>query len=434
MAPRGTLASAIVALGVLAVGSAPVAAQTIAITGGKVYPVSGAPIENGTVLIRDGKIVAVGASVAVPADAQRVDATGKVVTPGFINGLTQVGVVEVSAVSDTRDAFARGTNSVAAAFRVVDGLNPRSVMIPPAREGGITTVAVVPAGGLVAGQAALVDLVDGPAERMIVRSPLAMVAQVGDAGQAGTGARGELVGKLRVLLEDARAFRQNRRAYDAGATRQLSASRADLEALVQVLDGSIPMLFFADRASDIRTVLALGTEFGFRPMIAGGAEAWMVADELARARVPVLTGAMNNIPSSFAALGTRQENAALLRAAGVPVVLVGNGAGDPVTFNVSNLRYEAGNAVAYGMSWDDALRAVTATPAEVFGVAERVGTLAAGKDANVVIWSGDPFEFTSRAEHVFVRGVEASGPTRQEELMRRYRTLPPAYGGAPRGP
>ena len=136
---------------------------------------------------------------------------------------------------------------------------------------------------------------------------------------------------------------------------------------------------------------------------------------------------MNNIPGDFASLGQAQETAGLLRAAGVTVVLIGNGPGDPASFNVRNIRQEAGNAVAYGMSWDDALRAITLTPAEVMGVASQVGALAAGLDANVVVWSGDPFEFASVAEHVYVRGREFTGKSRQQLLVERYLTLPPSY-------
>jgi len=162
-------------------------------------------------------------------------------------------------------------------------------------------------------------------------------------------------------------------------------------------------------------------------MIGGGAEAWMMADKLAAAHIPVLTGAMNNIPGSFAELGQRQENAGILSAAGVQVALVGNaGGGDEEAFNVRNIKYEAGNAVAYGMTWDNALKAVTLWPAEIFGVADRVGTLQPGREANVVVWSGDPFEFSTRAEHVLVRGVERTNEkTRQDLLTERYLTLPP---------
>ena len=403
----------------------PLDAQTIAITGGKVYPVSGPPIERGTVVITNGKIAAVGSNVAIPAGAQRIDATGKVVTPGFINSSTQLGVQEVSQVGDTRDMSARGKDNIAAAFTVWEGLNPNSVMMAPARKEGITSFVVLPTGGLVSGQAALVDVVPGATTDMIIRAPVAMVTEVGDARSGGLGSRGELIVKIRELLEDTKFFQTHRTAFERAGTRDFATSRLDLEAMIPVVEGKLPLLINVDRESDIDAALRLAREFNLKIMVAGGAEAWMMANKLAAARVPVLTGAMNNIPGGFAALGQRQENAALLRKAGVSVALIGNaGGGDEEAFNVRNLKQEAGNAVAYGMTWDDALRAVTLAPAEIFGVSDRVGSLQPGREGNVVVWSGDPFEFTTRVEHVFVRGREYNDKTRQDLLMERYKTLP----------
>jgi imidazolonepropionase-like amidohydrolase len=401
------------------------AAQTIAITGGKVYPVSGPPIENGTVIISNGKIVSVGANVAVPAGAQRIDATGKIVTPGFVNSSTQLGVQEIAAVNDTRDMSADGKDHIAASFTVWEGLNPNSVMLAPARKEGITSFVVIPTGGLIAGQAALVDVVPGTTTDMIIRAPVAMVAEIGDPQSAGLSSRGELIVKLREVLEDARYFQTHRDAFDRAQTRPFAASRLDLQAMIPVIEGRLPLLVTVDKASDIDAAMRVAREFNVKLIIGGGAEAWMMADKLAAAKIPVLTGAMNNIPAGFATLGQRQENAGLLRKAGVPVALIGNaGGGDEEAFNVRNLKQEAGNAVAYGMTWDDALRAVTLAPAEFFGVADRVGSLQTGREGNVVVWSGDPFEFTTRAEHVFVRGREYRDKTRQDLLVDRYRNLP----------
>ena len=423
MIARAALAAAALAV------AGPLAAQTVAITGGTVYPVSGPKIERGTVLMRDGKIVAVGANVAVPAGAERIDATGKWVTPGLVNAATQLGVVEVGAVAETRDAAARGREGVAASFKVSDGLNPASVLIVPARNEGVTSAMVVPSGGLIAGQAAFIDLVDGPASSMIRRDPAAMVAQVGNAQQANLGARGEVIARMRELFTDVRAYRRNRTTFERGESRELAASRADLEALIPVLEGRVPLVVAADRAADIDAALGLAKEFGLKLVIGGGSEAWQVAPRLAAARVPVLAGAMNNIPGSFASLGNRQEGPALLRRAGVSVAVIGNaGGGDEEAFNVRNVKYEAGNAVAFGMSWDDALRAVTLTPAEIFGVADRVGSLAPGKDANVVVWGGDPFEMLTTVDAVFLRGRRVQSRSRQDMLMERYKTLPPRYG------
>jgi imidazolonepropionase-like amidohydrolase len=420
------------AFGLTAALASPVAAQSIAITGGKVYPVSGPPIENGTVIITNGKIAAVGANIPIPAGAQRIDATGKIVTPGFVNSSTQLGVQEVSQVGDTRDMTARGKDNVAAAFTVWEGLNPNSVMLAPARKEGVTSFVVMPTGGLVSGQAALVDLVPGTTTDMIIRAPVAMVAEVGDPQSAGVNSRGELIVKLRELLDDTRFFQTHRDAFDRAQTRPFAASRLDLQAMIPVIEGRLPLLITVDRVSDIDAAMRLGRDFNVKLMIGGGAEAWMMADKLAAARVPVLTGAMNNIPAGFAALGQRQENAGLLRKAGVQVALIGNaGGGDEEAFNVRNLKQEAGNAVAYGMTWDDALRAVTLAPAEMFGVADRVGSLQPGREGNVVVWSGDPFEFTTRVEHVFVRGREYTDNTRQDMLMQRYKSLPNTHNNPP---
>ena len=417
------------AVGLLTVAAATASAQTIAITNAKVYPVSSAPIQNGTVLIRDGKIVAVGANVTVPANAHRIDASGKWVTPGLINASTQLGLVEVGQVADTRNATARGRNNIAAAFTVWEGLNTQSVLIAPARREGVTNVVIMPGGqNLVSGQAAIITLVDGMPSDMVLRTPIAMVAQVQAPEGAGTTARGELMMRLRELLEDTKAYMRNRAAYERAETRDYAASRLDLQAMIPVVEGRLPLLIAADKATDIDAALRLAKENDLKIMIGGGAEAWMVAEKLAAAHVPVLTGAMNNIPGSFTQLGTNQENAGLLRRAGVTVIVIGNGPGDEESFNVRNIKQEAGNAVAYGMSWDDALRAVTLTPAEVFGVADKIGSLQAGRDANVVIWSGDPFEFTSVPEHVFVRGREYLQPDRQQMLTDRYKNLPATYG------
>jgi len=293
---------------------------------------------------------------------------------------------------------------------------------------GITTVVIGPAGGLVSGQAAVLDLVDGSLSDMLIRAPVAVVAHIDDAQSAGVGARGELLLKLRELLEDTRVYARNKAAFERAQTRDFVAGRLDLEAMIPVVEGRLPLVIAADRESDIEAALRLMREYNLKLIIAGGAEGWRVADRLAAAKVPVLTGAMTNIPQSFSSLGSYQENAAMLRRAGVDVVLIGDaGTGDAETFNVRNLKQEAGNAVAYGMSWDDALRAVTLAPARMLGIADRYGSLEVGKVADVVVWSGDPFEFSSRAEHVLVRGREISTPSRQDLLEQRYRTLPPDY-------
>ena len=419
---------ALVVVALCAVAST-LGAQTIAITGGKVYPVSGPPIEGGTVLIRNGKIAAVGKDIAIPSDAEKIDATGKWVTPGLVNSSTSVGLGDVGFSGGPRELGAKGHDGIAASFQVWLGYNTQSVMIAPAREGGVTSIMINPQGGLISGQAAIIDMSGALGlSDVIVKAPATMIAQIEDDDGAKVGAAGELLGKLRDLIEDTKAYSRRKADFERAQTRTFTATRSDLEAMIPVVEGREVLTIIADKASELQAVIALQKEFNLNVVIAGGAEAWMLADKIAAAKIPVLTGAMNNIPGSFNTLGSRQENAAMLRKAGVQVGIIGNaGGGDEDMFNVRNIRYEAGNAVAYGMSWDDALRAITLAPAEIYGVAGSVGSLKAGTEGNVVIWSGDPFEFASRAEQVFVRGKKIDTPSRQDMLAKRYKTLPPKY-------
>ena len=396
-------------------------AQTIAITGGTVYPVSGPKIENATVLIRDGRIAAVGANVAVPAGARRIDASGKWVTPGLIDGAGQMGLREIGAVQNTNEATLRG-NEVAASFNVLEGINPASTLIAVNRMEGITTTLAVPNGSLIWGQAVLIDLDGATIEAMRVKSPAAMVADLSEAAKdAGGGSRAGVAQRLRRVLNDAREYATRRADYRRRQIQDLSASAADLEALQPVLRGELPLLVIANRRSDIETALRIAQEYKLRLILAGAAEGWMIPDEIAVAGVPVLVEPMDNIPS-FDALGIRYENAPLLAKGGVKVALM-----ETTTENTRDLRQQAGNAVASGMTWEQALRAVTLTPAEILGVADRYGSLEAGKVANVVVWTGDPFDFSTGIEHVYIRGREIPLRSRQTELLERYKTLPPKY-------
>ena len=396
-------------------------AQTIAITGGTVYPVSGPKVANATVLIRDGKIVAVGAGVTTPSGAARIDATGKWVTPGLIDGAGQLGLVEIGAVPGTREGFLRG-DTIAAAFNVSEGLNPASMLIPVTRIEGVTTALATPLGNLVAGQAVLIDLAGNTIEEMLVKSPVGIVADLSESGknEAG-GSRAGVADRLRRAFRDALLYERRRADFNRAQMPPLPESPPDLEALLPMLHGQEALIASANRRSDIETALRLAREFKLKLVVAGAQEAWQIAGELARADVPVLVEPLDNIPS-YDALGVRYENAGLLAKAGVKIALL-----ETDTHNSRNLRQEAGNAVAYGMNWEQALRAVTLSPAEIFGVADRYGSLEAGKVANVVVWSGDPFEFTTGVEHVLIRGKEIPLKSRQTELLERYRKLPPNY-------
>jgi imidazolonepropionase-like amidohydrolase len=407
----------------LGLAAAPVAAQVIAIEGGTVHTLTGPAIDGGTVLIRDGRIVAAGRDVAVPADARRIDARGSHVTPGFIESGTQIGLVEVGAVAGSVDhSLVTPTDQtrfqIRAAFNIGDAINPHSTVIPVTRIEGVTTAVSRPAGGLIAGQGVVLDLAGETTADMVVRDPVAMFARLGEQGGGVVGgSRAAAVIRLREALDDARAYARGREAYDRGAAREYAATRMDLEALQLVLRRQIPLVVEAHRASDILTALGLARDHGLRLVLYGATEGWMVAEEIARADVPVVVRVLENLPGSYERLGARFDNAAILHRAGVQVAITSG-----TTHNARNLRQEAGNAVAHGLPYDEALRAVTATPARIWGLEDR-GTLQPGQVANVVVWGGDPLEILPPVRHVFIRGREIPLVSRQTELRDRYMDL-----------
>lgn len=399
--------------------AAPAAAETIAITGATIYQRSDRKLEGATIVIRDGKIAEVGAGALVPAGATRIDGTGKVVTAGLIEAHTQLGLVEVDAEESANDGrFGSQPTEIHAAYRTVDAFNGRSVAIPVARTGGVTSAITGPSGGLVAGQAAWVSLADSAAPLAPVRAPAAMDMALG-RGATVLGSRGQAVERLRELFDDVDAYRKNRASFERNASRPLIAQRLDLEALIPVLDGRELVAIRAAAEVDIRAALAIAAERKLRIAIVGGNEAWRVATELAAARVPVLLDPTDNLPSDLGALDVRDDNATLLAKAGVAVGI--STLGSPSA--ARTIRQLAGIAVAQGLPWDKGLAAITEVPAQIYGgIAER-GTLERGKIADVVVWSGDPLELTSRAETVIIGGVAQSLATHQSKLFDRYKVL-----------
>jgi imidazolonepropionase-like amidohydrolase len=418
-----TYRMAAAALVLAALGPSPIEAQdVIAIEGGTVHTMTGPPLAGATVLIRNGRIAAVGANVTVPDGATRIDARGQHVTPGFIESGTQIGLAEVDAVAGSVDHTLTQTQAVRdqirAAFNIADGMNPASIVIPVTRIEGITTAVSRPRGGLISGQGVIIDLDGATVESMIIRAPAGMWASLGEAG-AGVagGSRAAAVMRLREVLEDARTWQQRRADYDRGAAREYAASRLDLQALQPVLARQIPFVVEAHRASDILAAIRIAREYDVRLILTGATEGWMVAPEIAGAGVPVIVRVLENLPDSFERLGARFDNAAIMSAAGVRVVLT---SGD--THNARNLRQEAGNAVAHGLPHEEALRAVTLYPARLWGLTG-YGSLETGSVANVVVWGGDPLELLTPVSHVFIRGRQIPRTSRQTELRDRYMNL-----------
>lgn len=392
---------------------------TLAITGALLHVGDGTTIPGATIVVSGERIVAAGAGVVAPAGARVIDARNKVVTPGLVDALSHLGTSEIELVGETNE-FDAGEGAIRAAFRIADAVDPDSAVIPVSRMEGVTSAVSVPEGGLVRGQSAWLRLT-GNAATTILAAPAAMHASFGESGRGPAGgSRAGIVRRLREALDDARLLRARAPQFEENRLRGLSAGRLDLLALLPVIDRKLVLSVRADRASDIRAALAFAREENLRLVIEGGAEAWRVAPELAAAKVPVVLKPTANLPSSFDTLGARSDAAALLHAAGVTLVITSSD-----THNARTVRQEAGTAAAWGLPRERAIAAITGAPAGVFGAGDRVGRIAPGLLADLVVWSGDPLEFSTEPEHVLVGGVEMPRRSRQTELLERYRTLPP---------
>jgi imidazolonepropionase-like amidohydrolase len=404
------------ALSLLAVH--PAAAEVVAITGGTVHTMGPAgTIEGGTVLIENGRIRAVGKDIAVPSGARRIDAAGKVVTPGLFDSLSRLGIEEVSAVEESVDSTVND-DRITAANDVADAVNPRSVLIPINRVEGLTRTMTAPKPGksLIAGLGALLSL-DTESPGFLIRPRAALLISLNQTGaRLSGGSRSAALLRLREAFQDALDYRANRAAFERGDRRSYALSRLDLEALQPAVQGEMPVVVSVDRASDIEAVMRLAKDFHLKLVLADVTEGWVVAKQIAAAKVPVLINVLNNLPASFDALGATLENAARLQAAGVEVAFQSG-----ESHNARNLKQAAGNAVAYGMPWKAALEAMTTVPAHIWGLADHYGTLEPGKDADVVVWDGDPLEVTTYADHVFIRGTEMPMDDRQIRLREKYK-------------
>jgi imidazolonepropionase-like amidohydrolase len=410
----------------LLLASAATQAETVAIIGGTVATASEAGlIEGGTVLIRDGRIAAVGLDVEVPAGATRIDARGKYVTPGMFDAHSYIGLLEVSLEPTSADTHV-ASDRFGAALDAADAVNPHSVLIPVNRIEGITRAIAVPVGmtggmagavtgGVVVGRSAAINL--GDVERPVDRRHVAVHALFGEAGSARAGgSRAAALARLREALGEARDYGEHHRDWERGSRRNYLLHHFDLEALQPVLRRELPLVVQAHRASDIRALLEFAEEQSIRLVVTGGAEAWMAADRLAAAGVPVILNPLDNLPQRFEVLGATLENAARLHAAGVSIAF-GNASGG--SHNARNLPQAAGVAVANGLPWEAGLAALTAAPARIYGL-ERVGQLAPGFEADVVVWDGDPLEVTSFPDAVFIKGAEVPMESRHTLLRDRY--------------
>ncbi|MBD57965.1 amidohydrolase family protein [uncultured Pseudoalteromonas sp.] len=368
-------------------------------------------LEGASVVIDEGKIVAINPA-SIDADTT-IDAKGQIVTAGFIGTMNQLGLVEVGAVAGSRDG---GDDKAGIDFDPSLAFNPRSSLIPYARKGGITQDLIVPNGGesIFAGLASVVDL-SGSFDS-VNKKQVALVVHLGEKSK---GSRAMSMKTLIDKLEGQKSAKKDDKKDDK---KEPSTEQKVLDA---VLAGEMPLIASVQRASDIYELVKLKQSYGINLVIHGGDDAVVVADTLAKANVPVIISSMANLPGSFDSLHANLANAGKLEKAGVKVII---GVAGDSSHNVYQLRFDAGNAVSYGMSQQGALSAVTSNIADVFGL--NSGAIATGKRANLVMWSADPFELNSHVSKMWINGVEVSTEARQDKLRERYTTdsaMPRAY-------
>ena len=388
-------------------------AQDLLIKGARVHTAGRAgTLENTDVLVQGGRIASVGPGLAASAGAVVVEAKGRPLTPGLFGGISQIGLEEVNLEPSTYDAELKleapaWQHMWRPEFDVTPAFNSRSIVLAVMRIEGVTwgTIAPLAADSLVIGQGAAVTL-DGRFDAAFPGSQTLFVNWGSAAHDASGGSRA-----AQYMLFD-QAIREVREPGTSGAAALLLPEGRT--ALKAYLAGG-RVVFFVERASDIRQVVRFAKARGMKPVIAGGSEAWLVAPELAAADVPVILDPLGNLPSDFDRLGARLDNAKMLQSAGVRIAF-----SQTDSFHLRKNRQLAGNAVAHGLPWEAALAAITSSPADIFGVGAGRGRIEAGQAADLVLWSGDPLEVTTVAEQVWIAGRPITMRSRQTELRERY--------------
>ena len=405
------LRTIVFAAGLAAAGYA--VAETLFINDATVHPMGIRPVlQDGDILIRDGRVRALGVGLEAPADATVIEADGRPVTPGLFAGITAHGLVEISLVEESADdKFVEegdANEGMRPEFDVTRAYNPASTAIPVTRSEGLTwSVLGAGMGGSIIGGQGRAVYFDGGYDSFIGQNILFISIGGGAAAKSGGSRAAQW-----MLLEQAVS------EAGSGPGWQLAPLLTPLgrDALSEFLDGG-KVVFSVNRASDILQVLAFAGAHELEAVIRGGAEAWMVADQLASAGVPVVLNPLTNLQSNFDQVGARLDNAALLHAAGVTVSFSGQ-----ATHNARKQRQAAGNAVANGLPWNAALAAITSNPASIFGLEGGYGIIEPGGPADLVIWSGDPLEVTTWADTVIIDGKRIPATNRQTLLRDRYMT------------
>jgi len=388
----------------------PALAKPIAIVGGDIWTgTSEGTISKGVVLIDEGRIVSVSpAGSPVPVDASIVEASDKWVTPGLISAFSRTGIVEVDAEETTNDTAA-GESDYSVALDAADGFNPDATSVAVTRIEGFTRIAVAPSASanLFAGQGFVADT-SGEADTDISRKAFLLMSMGGSRPAAWA--------QFRAALDDSRAYPARYLASNEGT----ALNRVDAAALVRAARGEQLILIEAQKASDLNAIMDFAeANSDLRIAIVGADEGWRVAPRLAASGIPVIVDAFSNLPASFEQLGATAENASRLMEAGVTVAIAHLG---DSSHQARLSTQVAGNAVANGLSHDDAMRALTTHPAQIFGL-QGLGVIGPGARADIVVWDGDPLDVTSNPDVVMIDGKVQSLETRQTQLRDRYLKL-----------
>ncbi len=403
--------AAVAAASCLNVG--PAASQNVLIKGARVHTATAAgTLENADVLVQSGRITVIGPQLEAPAGATVIDAKGRDLTPGIFGGLTQIGLEELSLEPSTVDSELQlmapaWQHHWRPEFDLTPAFNPRSALVPVARVEGVTWTMSTPSRNhsLIAGQGAAFTL-DGRFDAALEGSKTLFVNWGSDAIEGSGGSRA-----AQYMLFD-QAIREVRQPNSGGeGALLLPEGRA---ALKTYLAGG-RVVFEVERAADIRQVVRYALKHGMKPVISGGDEAWLVARELVAADVPVILNPLNNLPNDFDRLGARLDNAKLLHEAGVRIAF-----DYEESHQAGKNRQLAGNAAAHGLPREVALAAITAIPADIFGLGAERGRIQKGNVADLVLWSGDPLEVTTIADQVWIAGQAIEMRSRQTELRDRY--------------
>ncbi len=392
----------------------------VALTNATIETVTKGTIQNGTVLIVDGKIAAVGSNVSVPKGTEVIDCKGQFIYPGMIDAGTNLGMSEISSVARTTDFNEIG--EVIPQMKALTAVNPNASAIPVTRVSGVTTALSIPTGGMLSGTAALINLHGYTPDQMFAGFE-GIVLNFPNTGRRGffdrrtdeeiKKASDKALASLNDVWEKATQYQK----LDS-ATKGKAGYYPELQALIPVLRGEQTLLVEVNASKDIQAALKwLKEKKVKKSILTGVAEGWRVADEIAKSGIPVITGGVLELPTrDYDRYDKAYANPGLLKKAGVKVAIKSESNNN----NYRNLPYHAGFAVAYGMNKDDALKAITIIPAELFGVANKLGSIEVGKSATLFICNGDPFETKTQVSHVFIEGWSMPMVSRQTELYNEF--------------